>query len=80
MIDNPNIMKKLAVMQTENRNYKQEIKGYVKKLLERDEEITELKKEHEKQILKLKDEMAFKDRMLKELRPKPKIRKVKNDK
>ena len=80
MIDNPNIMKKLAVMQTENRNYKQEIKGYVKKLLERDEEITELKKEHEKQIIKLKDEMAFKDRMLKELRPKPKIRKVKNDK
>ena len=80
MIDNANIMKKLAVMQTENRNYKQEIKGYVKKLLERDEEITELKKEHEKQILKLKDEMAFKDRMLKELRPKPKIRKVKNDK
>ena len=80
MIDSANIMKKLAVMQTENRKYKQEIKGYVKKLLERDEEITELKKEHEKQIIKLKDEMAFKDRMLKELRPKPKIRKVKNDK
>ena len=77
MIDNANIMKKLAVMQTENRNYKQEIKGYVKKLLERDEEITELKKEHEKQIIKLKDEMAFKDRMLKELRPKPKIKKGK---
>mgnify|MGYP000956555679 CR=1 FL=1 len=77
MINDNNIMKKLAVMQTENRNYKQEIKGYVKKLLERDEEITELKKEHEKQIIKLKDEMAFKDRMLKELRPKPKIKKGK---
>jgi glycerol-3-phosphate cytidylyltransferase-like family protein len=79
MIDDANIMKKLAVMQTENRNYRQEIKGYVQKLLERDEEIAELKKAHEKQIIKLKDDIDFKNRMLKELRPKPKIRKVKNE-
>ena len=79
MIDDANIMKKLAVMQTENRNYRQEIKGYVQKLLERDEEIAELKKAYEKQIIKLKDDIDFKNRMLKELRPKPKIRKAKND-
>ena len=79
MIDDANIMKKLAIMQTENRNYRQEIKGYVQKLLERDEEIAELKKAYEKQIIKLKDDIDFKNRMLKELRPKPKIRKAKND-
>jgi vacuolar-type H+-ATPase subunit I/STV1 len=80
MIDNNNIMKKLAIMQTENRNYKQDVKRYTQMLIERDEKINELKKEYEAKITKLKDEMAFKDRMLKELRPKPKIRKVKNDK
>ena len=80
MIDDANIMKKLAIMQTENRNYKQDVKRYTQMLIERDEKINELKKEYEEKITKLKDEMAFKDRMLKELRPKPKIRKVKNDK
>lgn len=77
MIDNSNIMKKLAIMQTENRNYKQDVKRYTQMLIERDEKINELKKEYEAKITKLKDEMAFKDRMLKELRPKPKIKKGK---
>ena len=48
-------------------------------LLERDEEIKKIKEEHQKEIEKLKNDIAFKNRMLKELRPKPKIRKVKKD-
>lgn len=39
------IMQDLAKLQTENRKYKEQVKGYVQKLLSRDEEIKELKKQ-----------------------------------
>jgi hypothetical protein len=48
--------------------------------LKKEEEIKELKEKYEEKIKIMKDDIAFKDRMIKELRPKPKIRKVKNDK
>ena len=73
------VLIKLAQYQTETRNQKQEIKNYVKKLLDREEEIKKIKEEYEEKIKLLKDDIAFKDRMIKELRPKPKIRKVKKD-
>lgn len=37
------IMQELAKLQTENRKHKEQIKGYVQKLLNRDEEIVKLK-------------------------------------
>ena len=39
------ILTKFAQLQTENRNQKQEIKRYTQMLMERDEEITKLKKQ-----------------------------------
>ena len=39
------IMQDLAKLQTENRKYKEQVKGYVQKLLSRDEEIVKLKKQ-----------------------------------
>ena len=38
-------MQDLAKLQTENRKYKEQVKGYVQKLLSRDEEIVKLKKQ-----------------------------------
>ena len=73
------ILSQFAKLQTENRNQKQELKTYVQKLLDREEEIKKLKEEYEEKIKLLKDDIAFKDRMIKELRPKPKIRKVKKN-
>ena len=73
------ILVKLAQYQTETRNQKQELKTYVQKLLDREEEIKKLKEEYEEKIKLLKDDIAFKNRMIKELRPKPKIRKVKKN-
>ena len=73
------VLIKLAQYQTETRNQKHEQKNYVQKLLKKEEEIKELKKKYEEKIKLLKDDIAFKDRMIKELRPKPKIRKVKKN-
>lgn len=73
------VLIKLAQYQTETRNQKHELKNYVQKLLNKEEEIKELKEKYEEEIKLLKDDIAFKDRMIKELRPKPKIRKVKKD-
>ena len=73
------ILVKLAQYQTETRNQKQELKTYVQKLLDREEEIKKLKEEYEEKIKLLKDDIAFKDRMIKELRPKPKKKKGKKD-
>lgn len=73
------VLIKLAQYQTETRNQKHELKNYVQKLLKKEEEIKELKEKYEEEIKLLKDDIAFKDRMIKELRPKPKIRKVKKD-
>jgi hypothetical protein len=73
------VLVKLAQYQTETRNQKHELKNYVQKLLKKEEEIKELQELYEEKIKLLKDDIAFKDRMIKELRPKPKIRKVKKD-
>ena len=77
MIDSANIMKKLAIMQTENRNYKQDVKRYTQMLIERDEKINELKKEYEEKITKLKDDIAFKDRIIKRTKAETKDKKGK---
>ena len=72
------VMMELAKMQTNIRNLEIDNKSYSKKLLERDEIIRGIDEKYKDKIQKLKDEMAFKDRMLETLRPKPKIKKGKN--
>lgn len=72
------IMMELAKMQTNIRNLEKDNKSYSKKLLERDEIISGIDEKYKDKIQKLKDEIAFKDRMLESLRPKPKIKKGKN--
>lgn len=72
------IMMELAKMQTNIRNLERDNKSYSKKLLERDEIIKGIDEKYKDKIQKLKDEMAFKDRMLETLRPTPKIKKGKN--
>ena len=59
-------MQDLAKLQTENRKYKEQVKGYVQKLLSRDEEIKQLKKQisdnerKEKMIAKNKSYLELK--------------------
>jgi len=72
------IMMELAKMQTNIRNLERDNKAYSKKLLERDEIIRGIDEKYKDKIQKLKDEIAFKDRMLETLRPIPKIKKGKN--
>jgi|TARA_B100001059_G_C17561569_1_gene440364 hypothetical protein len=72
------IMMELAKMQTNIRNLERDNKSYSKKLLERDEIIKGIDEKYKDKIQKLKDEIAFKDRMLETLRPTPKIKKGKN--
>jgi hypothetical protein len=72
------IMMELAKMQTNIRNLERDNKSYSKKLLERDEIIRGIDEKYKDKIQKLKDEIAFKDRMLETLRPIPKIKKGKN--
>ena len=72
------VMMELAKMQTNIRNLERDNKSYSKKLLERDEIISGIDEKYKDKIQKLKDEIAFKDRMLETLRPKPKIKKGKN--
>ncbi len=71
-------MMELAKMQTNIRNLERDNKSYSKKLLERDEIIKGIDEKYKDKIQKLKDEIAFKDRMLETLRPIPKIKKGKN--
>lgn len=71
------IMMELAKMQTNIRNLERDNKSYSKKLLERDEIIKGIDEKYKDKIQKLKDEIAFKDRMLETLRPTPKIKKGK---
>lgn len=71
-------MMELAKMQTNIRNLERDNKSYSKKLLERDEIIRGIDEKYKDKIQKLKDEIAFKDRMLETLRPIPKIKKGKN--
>ena len=70
-------MMELAKMQTNIRNLERDNKSYSKKLLERDEIIKGIDEKYKDKIQKLKDEIAFKDRMLETLRPTPKIKKGK---
>jgi len=72
------VMMELAKMQTNIRNLERDNKSYSKKLLERDEIISGIDEKYKDKIQKLKDEIAFKDRMLETLRPIPKIKKGKN--
>ena len=74
------IMMELAKMQTNIRSLERDNKSYSKKLLERDEIIRGIDEKYKDKIQKLKDEIAFKDRMLETLRPIPKIKKGKNAK
>jgi hypothetical protein len=73
------VLMKSAQMQRRIKDLEHDNKIKRNMLLERDEEIKKIQEEHQKEIEKLKDDIAFKNRMLKELRPKPKIRKVKKD-
>ena len=72
------VMMELAKMQTNIRNLERDNKSYSKKLIERDEIIKGIDEKYKDKIQKLKDEIAFKDRMLETLRPIPKIKKGKN--
>ena len=79
-MDDQKIMMELAKMQTNIRSLERDNKSYSKKLLERDETIRTIDDKYKEKIKNLKDEIAFKDRMLETLRPTPKIKKGKNDK
>ena len=71
------VMMELAKMQTELRNLRQDNKRYSQMLIDRDDKLRVIDDKYKEKIQKLKDDIAFKDRMLETLRPKPKIRKVK---
>ena len=47
-------------------------------LIDRDDKLRVIDDKYKEKIQKLKDDIAFKDRMLETLRPKPKIKKGKN--
>jgi hypothetical protein len=65
-------------MQTELRNLRQDNKRYSQMLIDRDDKLRVIDDKYKEKIQKLKDDIAFKDRMLETLRPKPKIKKGKN--
>ena len=62
------LMQTLAKLQTDNRKLKQELKIKDQKLLERDETMKIANEEYQKSLAKLKDDLAFKDRVLKSLK------------
>ena len=71
-------MLQLAKLQTQNRNLEEDNKRYSKKLLERDEEIANLKKiinEHE-----LKDKMIAKNKSYLELKAQKDIEQIEENK
>ena len=72
------VMMELAKMQTELRNLRQDNKRYSQMLIDRDDKLRVIDDKYKENIQKLKDDIAFKDRMLETLRPKPKIKKGKN--
>ena len=59
------LMQTLAKLQTDNRKLKQELKIKDQKLFERDETMKIANEEYQKSLAKLKDDLAFKDRVLK---------------
>ena len=71
------IMQDLAKLQTENRKYKEQVKGYVQKLLSRDDEIKELKKQISDN--ELKEKMVAKNKSYLELKAIKDIEQVKEN-
>ena len=71
------IMQDLAKLQTENRKYKEQVKGYVQKLLSRDEEIKELKKQINDN--ELKEKMVAKNKSYLELKAIKDVEQVKEN-
>ena len=61
------LMQTLAKLQTDNRKLKQELKIKEQKLLERDETIKIATEEYQKSLAKLKEEIEFKEKMIKSL-------------
>jgi hypothetical protein len=72
------IMQDLAKLQTENRKYKEQVKGYVQKLLSRDEEIVKLKKQISDN--ELKEKMVAKNKSYLELKAIKDVEQVKENK
>lgn len=70
-------MQDLAKLQTENRKYKEQVKGYVQKLLSRDEEIKELKKQINDN--ELKEKMVAKNKSYLELKAIKDVEQVKEN-
>ena len=70
-------MQDLAKLQTENRKYKEQVKGYVQKLLSRDEEIKRLKKQISDN--ELKEKMVAKNKSYLELKAIKDIEQVKEN-
>ena len=60
-------MQTLAKLQTENRKLKEQDKIKDKKLNERDETIRIADEEYQKSLTKLKEEIQFKEKMIKSL-------------
>ena len=71
------ILTKFAQLQTENRNQKQEIKRYTQMLMERDEEITKLKKQLDD--YQLAEKMVAKNKSYLELKAQKDIDQVKEN-
>ncbi len=70
-------MQDLAKLQTENRKYKEQVKGYVQKLLSRDEEIVKLKKQISDN--ELKEKMVAKNKSYLELKAIKDVEQVKEN-
>ena len=71
------IMQELAKLQTENRKNREQIKGYVQKLLSRDEEIVKLKKQISDN--ELKEKMVAKNKSYLELKAIKDVEQVKEN-
>ena len=61
------LMQTLAKLQTDNRKLKQELKIKDQKLIERDETMKIANEEYQKSLAKLKEEIQFKEKMIKSL-------------
>ena len=71
------IMQELAILQTENRKYKEQVKIYVKKLLDRDSDIKDLKEQLNN--LELKEKMVAKNKSYLELKAIKDVEQVKEN-
>ena len=72
------IMQELAILQTENRKYKEQVKIYVKKLLNRDSDIKDLKEQLNN--LELKEKMVSKNKSYLELKAQKDIEQIQENK